>query len=50
MQYTIMPNTLHWFCGGDEGAVVSEFSTTSTDETDVFTDKNIVRATMIEEG
>lgn len=49
MQYTIMPNTLHWFCGGDEGAVVSEFSTTSTDETDVFTDKNIVRATMIEE-
>ncbi len=31
-QYTIPPNTLHWFQAGDEGAVVSEFSTTSTDE------------------
>ena len=48
-QYTIMPETLHWFTSGDEGAVVSEFSTRSTDETDVFTDARIVRAPKIEE-
>lgn len=47
-QYTIMPETLHWFQGGPNGAVVSEFSTRSTDETDVFTDKNIVRETKID--
>jgi len=47
-QYTIMPETLHWFQGGPEGAVVSEFSTRSTDETDVFTDKKIVRETVVE--
>lgn len=49
-QYTIMPGTLHWFQGGPEGAVVSEFSTHSTDETDVFTDPDIVRMPQIEEG
>ena len=42
-QYTIFPGTLHWFQAGDSGAVVSEFSTRSTDETDVFTDDKIVR-------
>ena len=42
-QYTIPPNTLHWFQAGSEGAVVSEFSSTSTDEFDVFTDPRIVR-------
>jgi D-lyxose ketol-isomerase len=42
-QYTIAPNTLHWFQAGPEGAVVSEFSTRSTDENDVFTDQRIVR-------
>ena len=47
-QYTIMPETLHWFQAGPDGAVVSEFSTRSTDETDVFTDKRIVRETKIE--
>lgn len=46
-QYTIMPETLHWFQGGPEGAVISEFSTKSTDETDIFTDKNITRAPEI---
>ena len=46
-QYTIMPNTLHWFQAGDQGAVVSEFSTRSTDEHDVFTDKEIGRFTKI---
>ncbi len=39
-----MPDTLHWFQGGPEGAVVSEFSTRSTDEADVFTDPAIRRA------
>ncbi|HEX4526122.1 MAG TPA: hypothetical protein VH108_05215 [Gaiellaceae bacterium] len=42
-QWTIPPNTLHWFQAGDDGAVVSEFSTRSRDETDVFTDPRIVR-------
>ena len=48
-QYTIYPETLHWFQGGLEGAVVSEFSTRSTDETDVFTDSRIVRETVLED-
>jgi D-lyxose ketol-isomerase len=42
-QYTIEPNTLHWFQSGDEGAIVSEFSSTSRDESDVFTDPRIKR-------
>jgi D-lyxose ketol-isomerase len=42
-QFTIRPDTLHWFRAGDEGAIVSEFSTRSRDETDVFTDPRIVR-------
>lgn len=42
-QFTIMPDTLHWFQAGDEGAIVSEFSTRSRDESDVFTDPRIVR-------
>jgi D-lyxose ketol-isomerase len=42
-QYTILPDTLHWFQAGPEGAVVSEFSTQSRDEADVFTDPRIVR-------
>ena len=48
-QYTLYPGTNHWFQGGPEGAVVSEFSTRSTDETDVFTDPDIVRMPVIEE-
>jgi D-lyxose ketol-isomerase len=43
-QYTLMPNTPHWFQSGDEGAVVSEFSTRSRDESDIFTDAEIQRA------
>ncbi len=42
-QYTLEPNTLHWFQAGPEGAVVSEFSTQSRDELDIFTDPNIRR-------
>ena len=42
-QFTLPPNSLHWFQAGDKGAVVSEFSSTSTDENDVFTDLRIRR-------
>jgi len=47
-QYTMMPNTKHWFQSGDEGAVISEFSTKSYDEYDIFTDVNIKRIPEIE--
>jgi len=47
-QYTIPPDTLHWFQAGDEGAIVSEFSTRSRDEFDIFTDPQIRRATVIQ--
>ena len=46
-QYTLQPNTLHWFQAGSEGAVVSEFSTTSTDRADIFTDPEIQRTTQV---
>jgi D-lyxose ketol-isomerase len=42
-QFTIPPDTLHWFRAGDEGAIVSEFSSPSRDEYDIFTDPKIVR-------
>jgi D-lyxose ketol-isomerase len=42
-QYTMMPDTLHWFQAGPQGAIVSEFSTRSTDEADFFTDVRIKR-------
>lgn len=48
-QYTVPPNTLHWFQAGDEGAIVSEFSSTSRDESDVFTDPRIKRIPEIVE-
>jgi D-lyxose ketol-isomerase len=46
-QHTIAPDTLHWFQAGDEGAVVSEFSTESRDDLDVFTDPRIRRDTVV---
>ena len=46
-QHTIPPNTLHWFQAGDEGAIVSEFSTQSRDELDVFTDPRVERETKL---
>ena len=46
-QFTIPPDTLHWFQAGAEGAVVSEFSSTSRDELDVFTDPRIVRVPIV---
>jgi D-lyxose ketol-isomerase len=42
-QHTIPPDTWHWFRAGPEGAVVSEFSSTSTDEADVFADPRVRR-------
>ena len=48
-QFTLSPNSLHWFQAGDEGAVVSEFSTRSWDEADIFTDPHIRRTPEVVE-
>ena len=42
-QYTIPANTKHWFRAGEEGAVITEFSSNSEDSSDVFTNPNIIR-------
>lgn len=42
-QYTLPPDTWHWFQAGPDGAIVSEFSTRSTDDEDLFTDPRIKR-------
>ena len=42
-QYTIEPGIKHWFQAGDEGAIISEFSSTSRDEFDIFTNPEIKR-------
>ena len=42
-QYTIPPDSLHWFQAGEQGAIVSEFSSPSHDESDFFTDSRIRR-------
>ena len=42
-QFTVPPDTKHWFQGGPDGAVVSEFSTRSRDDLDIFTDPEIRR-------
>lgn len=42
-QYTIDPGIKHWFQAGPEGAVISEFSSPSYDEYDVFTNPNVKR-------
>lgn len=47
-QYTLEPNTLHWFQAGEEGAIISEFSTKSTDENDIFTDQEIKRIPVVD--
>jgi D-lyxose ketol-isomerase len=46
-QHTIPPDTLHWFQAGPGGAVVSEFSTQSRDELDVFSDPAVRRAPAV---
>jgi D-lyxose ketol-isomerase len=47
-QFTLPPNTLHWFQSGDQGAVISEFSSTSSDDTDIWTDQEIKRTPVVE--
>lgn len=44
-QYTIEPNIKHWFQAGNEGAVISEFSSPSDDASDIFTNPEIQRVT-----
>jgi D-lyxose ketol-isomerase len=47
-QYTLPADTKHWFQAGDDGCVVSEFSSASTDEEDVFTDPHVRRIPEVE--
>jgi D-lyxose ketol-isomerase len=47
-QYTLPPGALHWFQAGPEGAVVSEFSSTNTDEEDVWTHPRVKRIPVID--
>lgn len=49
-QVTIPADTLHWFQAGAQGAVVSEFSSTSRDESDIFTDPRIQRLPQVQGG
>ncbi|MGH3003015.1 MAG: D-lyxose/D-mannose family sugar isomerase [Gaiellaceae bacterium] len=49
-QFTIPPDTLHRFQAGCDGAVVSEFSSASRDDLDVFTDPLVVRTPTVDEG
>lgn len=42
-QFTMLPDTPHWFTSGITGCIVSEFSSNSDDDTDVFTDTRITR-------
>ncbi|WP_042221946.1 D-lyxose/D-mannose family sugar isomerase [Oceanobacillus manasiensis] len=42
-QYTIDPDTRHWFKAGNEGAVITEFSSPSDDASDIFTNPHIKR-------
>jgi D-lyxose ketol-isomerase len=48
-QYTLHANIKHWFQAGDEGCVVSEFSSASIDEEDIFTDPRVRRIPQIEQ-
>lgn len=48
-QYTLPPETLHWFQAGADGAIVSEFSSPSVDEADIFTDPNVKRIPVVED-
>ena len=46
-QFTIKPDTPHWFKGGPKGAIVSEFSTASHDETDIFRHPGVKRTPLL---
>jgi D-lyxose ketol-isomerase len=47
-QHTIPADTWHWFQAGPDGAIVSEFSSPSRDEYDVFIDPRVTR--VVESG
>ena len=47
-QYTLLPETWHWFQAGPQGAIVSEFSTHSTDAADIFRDPAIARLPVVQ--
>lgn len=47
-QYTLKPGTAHWFQAGPEGCIVSEFSTKSRDESDIWRDPNIDRIPVVD--
>ena len=46
-QLTLYPDSKHWFKAHGDGAVVSEFSTNSNDDTDFFTNPNIQRESRL---
>jgi D-lyxose ketol-isomerase len=46
-QHTIPPDSLHSFRAGPDGAIVTEFSSASRDDLDVFTDPEVERATIV---
>lgn len=45
-QYTIPPDTWHWFQAGPDGALVTEFSSRSVDESDVWRDPRVDRTPL----
>ena len=47
-QYTLYPSTKHWFQAGPNGAIISEFSTKSRDESDIFEDERSTRIPEVE--
>ncbi len=48
-QYKIPSDIQHWFQAGEQGAIISEFSSPSRDEIDIFTDPRIKRIPEIVE-
>ncbi|NAZ93427.1 D-lyxose/D-mannose family sugar isomerase [Vibrio toranzoniae] len=46
-QLTLSPDSKHWFKAHTDGAVLSEFSTNSNDETDIFTNPKIRRESRL---
>jgi D-lyxose ketol-isomerase len=47
-QHTLPLHNLHWFQAGDEGAVLSEFSSANIDEKDIWTNPKIKRIPTID--
>lgn len=49
-QHTLPADTKHWFQAGNDGCIVSEFSSASIDEEDIFTDPRVRRVPEIDPG